>query len=287
VPTPLAAPLRRTALVRCVRIAVLQVVTLAVLTTSLGAPAAAGGYSQPEIDAAESAVIAGVNVTRAGAGLRPLHMDERVRDVARVRSDSMAREDYFAHRAPDGTDAGDLLEVAQVQVFAWGEAIGWNSRSSLEEGVASMLAWWRNSAAHRGLMVSTKYNYLGVGIVQDGRKLIYTIVFTRGPDRTSPWTRLLGAAGEPEAARGTAATASVTVSWKGRDVPLATLTAGLRDFRLQHRLAGGSWVAATRWTTERSVTLALESGEHHFRLRARDRARNKSPWTEPLAVVVP
>jgi uncharacterized protein YkwD len=278
---------RRALLVRGLRIAVPQVTILAVLAGSLALPAAGAGYSRSALDGAEQAVIAGVNKYRAEVGLRRLLLDERIGLVARERSASMAREGYFAHSAPDGTDAGDLMDLAGIKRYAWGEAIGWNTRATLDESVAWMLQWWRNSGPHYGLIVSAKYNYIGVGVVQKGSRIIYTIVFARAPDRTQPKVRLLGVSHATGGTEGASSAGNVTVSWKGSDVPLAALTAGLDGFRVQHRVGKDPWSPITRWTTERSMSLALGPGEHHFRVRSRDKARNMSAWTEPAAIVVP
>lgn len=251
-------------------------------------PASVSAFSQEELARAEEAVVQGVNDTRATRGLRPLLVDPRVRDVARDRSGSMARLDYFAHVSPDGIDASDLMRRRDIRHYAWGEAIGWNGEGTIEGSVERMLAWWRGSGPHLGLMVSTTYNYVGVGVAQDDDRLLYTIVFIQGPDRTSPVVSVQGVStANAEGATSEPGAVAATLHWSGADRPLAVLTAGLRGFTLQRQRPDGTWRTVLSDTTLRSRTFTLASGEHHFRLRSTDRNGNRSRWTPAVEVLVP
>ena len=86
-------------------------------------PGSAGGGDAPDpppcrhlgaeppdaVLSAEWAVLSEMNRVRDNQGLAPLRMAEDVREVARERSRSMKRLDYFGHVSPCGVDAGDLL----------------------------------------------------------------------------------------------------------------------------------------------------------------------------------
>lgn len=256
------------------------------LVAALAMPATASAYSSDELASAEVDVLAGVNRYRSARGLRPLLMDERVRKVARERSRSMARLGYFSHVAPNGTDASDLMRRDGIRHYLWGEAIGWTSFGELAYSVEWMLGWWRDSAPHFGLITSTRFNYVGVGIAETDSKLLYTIVFAQGPDRTRPLARGLQAQ-VPITPESTTDGTPVRLTWKGRDVPLAVRTSGLRDFRIQRRRAGGEWRTVVRSATRKSRSFLLAAGEYEFRVRSRDNAGNRSAWTEAIPVSVP
>ena len=78
------------------------------LLTLLPALTLAAEPPEPVLSA-EWAVLSEVNRVRDNQGLAPLRMAEDVREVARERSRSMKRLDYFGHVSPSGVDAGDLL----------------------------------------------------------------------------------------------------------------------------------------------------------------------------------
>jgi hypothetical protein len=112
-------------------------------------------------------------------------------------------------------------------------------------------------------------------------RTIWTAVLIEGPDRPPPAVRLMSVARTGTTAVG----ASVRVRWSGADVQLAVHTAGLRDFQVQRRVDGRSWVTVRSATTATSLTTTLpRSHRWEFRVRARDRAGNYSPWSAPRGV---
>lgn len=127
--------------------------------------------------ATEWSVLAEVNRLRRGHGLDPLRMAAPVSEVARDRVASMKRLDYFAHRSPGGRDAGDLLGSQGVRRRLWGEVIGRTRRMNLQAGSLWMVDWWKRSPAHRGLLLSARFEAAGVGITRDGSQTLWTIVF--------------------------------------------------------------------------------------------------------------
>lgn len=127
--------------------------------------------------AAEWKVLERINEFRADHGRGRVRMMPRLRKVAGRRSSSMARLDYFAHVSPGGIDAGDLLRSLNVRFRSWGEVIGWTSGGGLLRGSRAMVRWWSRSPGHRRIMLDGDYRRVGVGVVKDGRRTLWTVVF--------------------------------------------------------------------------------------------------------------
>ena len=121
-------------------------------------------------------VLSEVNRVRRAHGLDPLRMVSPVGDVARERSASMKRLDYFGHTSPTGRDAGDLLSSRGVRYRSWGEAIGRTWRMALGAGGRWVVDWWMHSPVHRGLLLEPRFEAAGVGIARDRGRTLWTIV---------------------------------------------------------------------------------------------------------------
>lgn len=267
-----------------IRRAVPAALVAGMLLTLLPAVTLAAEPPEPVLSA-EWAVLTEVNRVRENQGLGPLRMAEDVREVARERSRSMKRLGYFGHVSPSGVDAGDLLRSNGVPYRAWGEAIGWTVHMDLDGGSRWMVDWWKNSPTHRALMLSQSFNYAGVGIAQEGSHVLWTIVFVNQADRTAPIARI----GRPNRTSSikVAATSRTTLHWWGHDRPLATRTAGLESFSLQHKIQGGRWHTVIERTTARQASWGLRPGTHLFRVRARDNRGNTGAWQDTTRIEVP
>jgi uncharacterized protein YkwD len=305
-PTNRQIPLRR---------AVTAALAVGMVLSLMPATAAADSDVPDSVLATEWAVLGEVNRIRGNRGLAPLRMAEGVRDLARERSRSMKRLDYFGHVTPGGQHAGDLLSAAGIGYRWWGEVIGWTRHLTLAQGTTWMVDWWLNSPDHRGYVLSERYNYAGVGVAQDGPLTLWTIVFVSQADHTAPVAGLVGkkrsrtaqvsatigptttsldGPASPAAVRQGLGAENVRVStaerttirWWGRDRRLVTRTSGLHSFTLQHRYEGEPWHTLMARTTARFGTWAMRPGVHTFRIKARDRAGNTGDWQRPLWVIV-
>jgi hypothetical protein len=102
----------------------------------------------------------------------------------------------------------------------------------------------------------------------------YAGVLVKRTDRTAAWAK----AGNTSASVVDATRARVTVRWTGGDPRLQVLTAGLRDYQVQRRVAGGTW-RDLGYRTSPTVTETLpRSRTYEYRVRARDRAGNRGSW---------
>ena len=137
------------------------------------------------ISQAELAMVDALNVDRTTRGLVPVRVDSRLMAIARARSADMATKDYFSHTQPDGRNVFDIISAKKITWYGAGEIIAWNNYPTLETSVAAANNQWLNSPGHKAIVVSTTYNYVGVGLAlgTNGKKL-WTAVYMRGPDLT-------------------------------------------------------------------------------------------------------
>src|SRR6478752_1149287 len=163
---------------------------LAVLAASLLALGIVGPATVSAVDVAGSATISANESTmltllskdRSAHGLVAARTDSRLMAIARARSTDMATKGYFSHTQPDGRNVFDILSADHVTWYNAGEIIAWNNYSmDLTAAIAN--SQWMNSPGHHAIIVSTDFNYVGVGLALDpatGKKL-FTAVFIKGP----------------------------------------------------------------------------------------------------------
>jgi uncharacterized protein YkwD len=251
---------------------------LALLAAVIVTPAPAAATDTMTVSAAETAMLAALNADRTALGLVPVRVDTRLMAIARARSQDMVANHYFSHVQPDGRNVFDIINANGIKWYGAGEIIAMNTYP-IEGSVTRANTDWMNSSGHRAIIVSTSYNYVGVGLAIDGAtgSKYWTAVFIKGPDRTG--ARAL--AKTPRVSAGsTSSRRRVSVSWSGADVRLQVLTSGLYTFQVQRRTDSGSWVTV-KWSTTRT-SLTFDLARHHtyrFRIRARDKAGNWGSWS--------
>jgi uncharacterized protein YkwD len=278
-PPGMAFPIRR----HSPRHAVFVVAAL-MAVAALGSRPASAAAADLTVPEAEQEVVRLLNAERANAGLVALRVDPRLRAIARARSADMAAKGYFSHTQPDGRKVFDLLTARSIKWYAAGEVIAWNNWPSLADSASNARNGWMGSPSHRSIVLSGSYNYFGIGLAVDaatGNRL-WTGVFIKGPDRTGGWVafKTPSVPAIAIAAASTARYRTVTVSWRGGDVRLAVLTAGLRHYQVQVRTDGGSWRWFSRATTTPSRSIRLWRGHTYvFRARACDRVGNCGRWS--------
>jgi uncharacterized protein YkwD len=265
----------------------LTVLAAGLVAAAIAAPAPVAAAETMTISQAESAMVAALNSDRKAVGLVALQIDSRLMNIARARSVDMATKDYFSHTQPDGRNVFNLITAAKITWYNAGEIIAWNNYPTLATSVEAANSQWLNSPGHKKLIVSTTFNYVGVGLaVQAGTgKKYWTAVFIKGPDRTG--ARATTAA--PSITSGTTTTTKkVSVSWSGADVPLQVLTSGFHSYKVQRRVDGGAWTTVWSSTTARSMTLQVAVNHtYEFRVAARDKAGNWGAWSTVRASLAP
>lgn len=110
----------------------------------------------------ESAMLAKVNKERTSRGLKPLIMDEKLREVARAHSRDMFARGYFAHKNPDGKDPFDRMKDAGIQFLVAGENLALAPNVDLaHEGLM-------NSPGHRANILTSEFGKVGIGCIDGG-----------------------------------------------------------------------------------------------------------------------
>ena len=242
-------------------------------------PATAVGlaaFDLPTLAQARSDLASVVNDQRAAHGLVALQVDPRATAMAVSRAEAMASLDRLGHAGPDGQTTFDAIRASGMTWFGAGEVIAFNTDPGEPESTAQAVSDWLASTVHSAIVLSSDYNYVGFGAaVSPTGNRYYAGVFLKLPDRTPGWAR----AGRISATVIDATKSRITLRWTGGDTRLQTLTAGLRDFEVQRRLAGDAWQSAGM-TTHASLSITVARGRTwEFRIRSRDRAGNRSPWS--------
>jgi len=228
--------------------------------------------------APERQIMTSVNQARASNGLRPLRSDVRLWALADERAAAMASSDVLSHEAGGSIDSG--LSRGAIQWYRYGEVIAYSTASG-SAAAAHLFELWLSSPSHWELLMSDSFNYLGVGLsVSSSGRTYGSIVLTESRDRTGARATLSGV---------TVSGDDVRWTWRGGDPLLQSHTAGLRDFAVQQRTDGGSWVTVSTGTTSTARSAINRAHGHWYglRVRARDRAGNVGPWSAELRAWVP
>lgn len=110
-----------------------------------------------------------LNSERASRGLDPLVWDDRVAEVARLHSRSMASEKYFSHRGNDGSMVDDRAD--RLGMSKW-SAIGENIAflRGYDDPASFAVEKWMNSNSHRKNLLGDRWSRsaIGVAVASDG-----------------------------------------------------------------------------------------------------------------------
>ena len=104
-----------------------------------------------------------INKQRTNNGLQALKVDSEVQRVARIKAQDMVDNNYFAHESPTYGSPSNMLKNFKISFRASGENIAGNSSNS---GAVNA---WMNSSGHKANILSSKYNYTGIGVVSSPR----------------------------------------------------------------------------------------------------------------------
>ncbi len=105
-----------------------------------------------------------VNQERTSRGLKPLVMDEELRQVARGHSEDMFVRGYFSHYTPEGKDPFDRMREAGVTFRTAGENLA--LAPTLQLAHTGLM----NSPGHRANILHTQFGRVGIGILDGGRR---------------------------------------------------------------------------------------------------------------------
>ena len=145
---------------------------LALLSPAKGpAPALAamvdGHYTSASLSAQER--IAGnlLNSDRSMYGLPDLTLDPALCRIARIKSEDMRDNQYFAHTSPTYGNVHDMLSHFGYQFTAASENIA--NHATVEKSQAALIS----SPGHRRNILSTTFTRVGVGVALDENGYVY------------------------------------------------------------------------------------------------------------------
>lgn len=118
----------------------------------------------------ENEMIDLVNRERESKGLNALEIDEELRNVARVKSNDIAHNDYFDHDSPTYGSPFDMMEQFGIGFTQAAENLaGHQSVKQAHEGLM-------NSEGHRENILREGLTHIGIGIAKDDK---YRYIFTQ------------------------------------------------------------------------------------------------------------
>lgn len=230
------------------------------------------------LDSMETTILGWINAERTKRGLIHLKIHPGLVTIANSRAAYMAEHQELKH--PSCVKC--LFDAAGIQYYSGTEVIAWTGYSPGDTAAKSLFSAWRNSSLHWGILMSSTFNYigLGAGYKVGGHGTYLAGELTESRDQTRPWARM-----------GTASRSGTTVywSWSGADTRLQTHTAGLKNFDVQYRVDAGTWTTIRSGTTARSLSLGSRARGHCYslRVRSRDNRLYVSLYTGALQVCVP
>lgn len=124
------------------------------------------------VTAFEQEVIRLVNEIRLENGLKALSYDWELSRVARIKSQDMKDNRYFAHNSPVYGTPFQMIKNFGISYRSAGENIakGYSTPQAVVNG-------WMNSSGHRANILNGNYTHIGVGYVSGGH--YWTQMFIR------------------------------------------------------------------------------------------------------------
>jgi uncharacterized protein YkwD len=257
----------------------LPILLVATLLATLATVATPGPTLAVTASEVELSITNLVNKTRTDAGLKGLRTDSDLSAIAGIRANRMRDANVLNHTV--GGNLKSQLAWYDVAWYRYGENVGYTTYPWGSQAAKSIHSMWMKSSSHKALILSSRFNYVGVGAAyrsSNGRTYV-SIVFSESPDHTSARASFTAKSRSGD---------DVIWTWSGYDPVLQTHTAGLRDYDVQYRVGSGSWSMLRDNTTARSITLTnRRSGTYGLRVRATDRRGNVGPWTAESRISVP
>lgn len=269
---PLIPRIRRRSLSHALGAALITALAVTAFAAPVSAATSASG--------AEAMIIGWVNTDRSAAGLSPLRGDGDLAYIAGLRASRMAGSNEMSHTV--GGVLTSQLGARSVQWYGFGETVGWSSESWTVNAARSIYRGWMNSAPHRALLMSNRFNYIGLGLAyrSSNARTFGSAVMTESLDHTGAVARITGTRRSGD---------DLTWTWSGYDPKLQTHLAGLRNFDVQYRIGTGSWRTIRDNITATTVTLRdrIHGRSYAIRVRATDRRGNVGKWTTASRIWVP
>jgi len=112
------------------------------------------------VSSGETKMLDLINQERQKAGVPPLTMHTKLRELARLKSEDMLVNNYFSHYSEKYGSPFDMMKNNGVLYWSAGENIA--KASSVERAHTNLM----NSEGHRNNILNPKFDHIGIGIVR-------------------------------------------------------------------------------------------------------------------------
>lgn len=137
-------------------------------SVALDVPANGVTYSVDSVN--EEQMVALVNKERTTRGFSALIVDSAMTQVAREKSRDMFERKYFSHYDPDGNNAANRMDKANIPYGIVGENLAFApDLTSAHDGLM-------NSEGHRKNILDPRFHRIGIGVIDSG---VYGKMFTQ------------------------------------------------------------------------------------------------------------
>ena len=131
-------------------------------------------YNTNSVSAQEQIALKLLNNDRIANGLPALTMDPVLSELARIKSNDMRDNRYFAHQSPTYGNASAMLKTFGYAFHAVGENIA--HHATVEKAQAAFMS----SDGHRRNILSSSWTKVGIGVSVDAQGYVYvTQLFVR------------------------------------------------------------------------------------------------------------
>ena len=103
------------------------------------------------------------NQARTRFSVEPLSANSLLMSAAQKKAEHMAKNQYFSHIAPDGTEPWDYFKEVGYSYELAGENL-----AITNESVDKVIDGWLNSTTHKENLLNPKYVHTGIGIAKYG-----------------------------------------------------------------------------------------------------------------------
>lgn len=133
-----------------------------------------GDYTTISVTAQEQKALNLLNADRAAQGLPPLTLDSELSRIARIKSQDMKDNRYFAHTSPTYGNAASMLKTFGYSFNGVGENIA--HHATVEKSQAAFMS----SDGHRRNILGSQWQKVGIGVCYDNQGFVYvTQLFVR------------------------------------------------------------------------------------------------------------
>lgn len=135
--------------------------------TATKAPSSDDDYTTDSVSAQEQTAWNLMNSDRIANGLSALPLDAELSRIARIKSEDMRNNNYFAHQSPTYGSPSEMLRYFGYSFTAVGENIAHHAN------VTKAQAAFMSSDGHRRNILSTTWTKVGIGVCYDANGYVY------------------------------------------------------------------------------------------------------------------